>query len=65
MAPAALDRQQFVAADDLIRLKRIVLAQGVLGCFMAKPNDDYAGSGMHLHVSLNDDQDRNVFCRRA
>lgn len=53
------------AADDLVRLKRIVRAQarahGVLACFMAKPNEDYAGSGMHLHVSLNDDQGRNVF----
>ena len=44
------------AADDLIRLKRIVRAQarrhGVTACFMAKPIADYAGSGMHFHVSL-------------
>jgi glutamine synthetase len=53
------------AADDLIRLKRIVRAQarahGVTACFMAKPIEDYAGSGMHLHVSLQDAAGRNVF----
>ena len=53
------------AADDLVRLKRIVRAQarrhGVVACFMAKPIADYAGSGMHLHVSLRDDHGRNVF----
>jgi len=53
------------AADDLMRLKRIVRAQarahGVTACFMAKPNEDYAGSGMHFHVSLLDGDGRNVF----
>ncbi len=53
------------AADDLVRLKRIVRAQarahGVTACFMAKPVEDYAGSGMHLHVSLLDPAGRNVF----
>ncbi|MGL4320203.1 MAG: glutamine synthetase family protein, partial [Paracoccaceae bacterium] len=53
------------AADDLMRLKRIVRAQarsyGVTACFMAKPIADYAGSGMHFHVSLQDDKGRNVF----
>jgi len=53
------------AADDLIRLKRIVRAQarahGVTACFMAKPIEDYAGSGMHLHVSLRDRAGMNVF----
>jgi glutamine synthetase len=53
------------AADDLIRLKRIVRAQarahGVTACFMAKPIADYAGSGMHFHVSLMDGAGRNVF----
>ena len=53
------------AADDLMRLKRIVRAQarahGVVACFMAKPNEDYAGSGMHFHVSMLDDAGRNIF----
>ncbi|QUS36671.1 glutamine synthetase family protein [Falsirhodobacter algicola] len=53
------------AADDLIRLKRIVRAQaramGVTACFMAKPMADSAGSGMHLHVSAYDDRGRNAF----
>ena len=53
------------AADDLVRLKRIVRAQarahGVTACFMAKPVEQYAGSGMHFHVSLLDAGGRNVF----
>ncbi|GAB1364692.1 glutamine synthetase family protein [Rhodobacter sp.] len=53
------------AADDLMRLKRIVRAQarahGVTACFMAKPNENYAGSGMHFHVSMLNDAGKNVF----
>jgi len=53
------------AADDLMRLKRIVRSQarahGVTACFMAKPNENYAGSGMHFHVSMLDKAGRNVF----
>jgi len=53
------------AADDLMRLKRIVRAQarahGVTACFMAKPVEQYAGSGMHFHVSMLDKAGRNVF----
>ncbi|MDH2325356.1 glutamine synthetase family protein [Cereibacter sp. SYSU M97828] len=52
------------AADDLVRLKRIVRAQarahGVTACFMAKPFEQFAGSGMHFHVSLQGDGG-NVF----
>jgi len=52
------------AADDLVRLKRIVRAQarrhGVVACFMAKPLANFAGSGMHLHISLCDDAGHNV-----
>lgn len=52
------------AADDLVRLKRIVRAQarahGVLACFMAKPFGDQAGSGMHLHLGLRDGEGRNA-----
>ncbi|MCY1705172.1 glutamine synthetase family protein [Pannonibacter sp. SL95] len=57
------------AADDLIRLKRIVrLAarrHGIIACFMAKPFGDKAGSGMHFHVSLADGQGRNVFAEAS
>ena len=57
------------AADDLIRLKRIVRAQarahGVTACFMAKPNENYAGSGMHFHVSMMDDAGANVFIEES
>ncbi|MDX8432022.1 glutamine synthetase family protein [Mesorhizobium abyssinicae] len=53
------------AADDLVMLKRLVRAQarrhGVTACFMAKPIEKYAGSGMHFHVSLQDDAGTNVF----
>jgi glutamine synthetase len=53
------------AADDLLMLKRLVRAQarrhGVTACFMAKPIERYAGSGMHLHVSLQDKGGKNVF----
>ncbi len=56
------------AADDLMRLKRIVRAQarahGVVACFMAKPIEDYAGSGMHFHVSLMNDKGENVFAEK-
>jgi len=57
------------AADDLARLKRIVRLQaramGVTACFMAKPIERYAGSGMHFHVSLLDADGRNVFAEAA
>ncbi|MBK5946133.1 glutamine synthetase [Rhodobacter veldkampii DSM 11550] len=57
------------AADDLVRLKRIVRLQarrhGVVACFMAKPIERYAGSGMHFHVSLQDGAGRNVFAEQT
>ncbi len=57
-------RDVLQAADDLIRLKRIVRMQarrhGITACFMAKPNEDYAGSGMHFHVSICDEQGENM-----
>jgi glutamine synthetase len=53
------------AADDLVLLKRLVRMQarrhGVTACFMAKPIEKYAGSGMHFHVSMPDQAGRNVF----
>ncbi len=52
------------AADDLMRLKRIVRAQAqahnMIACFMAKPMSNYAGSGMHFHVSLANETGSNA-----
>jgi glutamine synthetase len=57
------------AADDLILLKRLVRMQarrhGVTACFMAKPIEKYAGSGMHFHVSMQDDAGRNIFAEET
>ncbi|MDG1282442.1 MAG: glutamine synthetase family protein [Pseudorhodobacter sp.] len=62
-------RDVMQAADDLIRLKRIVRAQarahGVTACFMAKPIEAYAGSGMHFHVSMQDGSGVNMFAEAA
>ena len=62
-------RDVMQAADDLIRLKRIVRMQarrfGVTACFMAKPVEAYAGSGMHFHASLCDASGRNVFAEAS
>ncbi len=57
------------AADDLIRLKRLVRAQarrhGITACFMAKPIANYAGSGMHFHASLVDESGANTFAEAS
>ena len=57
------------AADDLVLLKRIVRTQarshGVTACFMAKPIEKYAGSGMHFHVSLLDEAGANAFSEKV
>ncbi len=56
------------AADDLIMLKRLVRYQarrhGVTACFMAKPIEKYAGSGMHMHVSLRNGAGDNIFAEQ-
>ena len=53
------------AADDAWLFKMLVkgLARkhGFAASFMAKPYDDYAGSGMHMHFSVLDREGRNVF----
>ncbi|MSR15978.1 MAG: glutamine synthetase [Gammaproteobacteria bacterium] len=53
------------ALDEAIMYRRLVKGvaakHGLLACFMAKPFAAYAGSGMHLHLSLLDEQDNNVF----
>jgi glutamine synthetase len=53
------------ACDHAVLLKRIVkgtaLQHGLAACFMAKPFTEFAGCGMHVHISLLDDDGRNVF----
>ncbi|MGQ0385064.1 MAG: glutamine synthetase family protein [Gammaproteobacteria bacterium] len=53
------------ACDQAIRFKRIVkgvaLRNGVEATFMAKPYGDMAGSGLHVHVSVQDEVGENVF----
>lgn len=57
------------AADDIIRLKRIIRSQsrahGVTACFMAKPMEGASGSGMHFHLSMYDKKDKNIFSENS
>lgn len=54
-----------LACDEAIQFKRAVKGvaetHGLIATFMAKPYSAYAGSGMHLHVSLADDAGKNAF----
>jgi glutamine synthetase len=53
------------ACDDAIMYKRIVKAvaqaHGLEATFMAKPFEEQAGNGMHIHVSMNDAGGNNLF----
>ena len=53
------------AIDEGVRYKRLVKGvankHGLQACFMAKPFGDQAGSGLHLHVSLADEQGNNLY----
>ena len=53
------------AADDAVTYKRLVkslaLAHGFEATFMAKPWTERIGSGLHLHVSVNNAQGENIF----
>jgi glutamine synthetase len=54
-----------MAADHCTLFKRAVKGvarrHGFQASFMAKPFLDQAGSGLHMHISLLDDEGRNVF----
>ncbi len=54
-----------LACDQAMRFRRIVKCvsrrHGMDATFLPKPYADMAGSGLHVHVSLNDAQGRNVF----
>ncbi|MFV0513385.1 MAG: glutamine synthetase family protein [Jhaorihella sp.] len=53
------------AADDAWLFKMLVKGMarrhGFAASFMAKPYEDYAGSGMHMHFSVLDGEGRNIF----
>ncbi|PKB19394.1 glutamate--putrescine ligase [Novosphingobium kunmingense] len=53
------------ACDDAVMYKRVVkgvaVKHGLEATFMAKPFAETAGSGMHLHVSMNDAEGKNAF----
>lgn len=53
------------AADDALVYKRaakgVALNHGMEATFMAKPFTEMAGSGFHIHVSVNDATGNNVF----
>ena len=57
------------ACDHGAMLKRIIkgtaFKHGMGAAFMAKPFVDYAGNGLHVHVSLLDEQGNNVFADPA
>lgn len=53
------------ACDEGIMLKRLIKnvaeRQGLAATFMAKPYSEWTGSGMHIHVSLEDEHGTNLF----
>jgi glutamine synthetase len=53
------------ACDEAVMLKRVIKAtaerHGFIATFMAKPYAEWTGSGMHVHVSLGDEQGNNLF----
>jgi glutamine synthetase len=56
-----------LACDHGVLLKRVIKTvarrHGFVACFMAKPFEEDAGSGLHVHMSLVDSQGRNYFSR--
>lgn len=57
------------AADEAVMYKRLVKGvarnHGWDATFMAKPFAERAGSGMHLHVSVEDSSGNNIFASEA
>jgi len=53
------------AVDEAVMFKRAVRGaaqrHGLIACFMAKPFTMRAGSGLHVHVSVNDSRGANLF----
>ncbi len=57
------------AADEAVQWKRLVRGvaakHGLLATFMAKPFSERAGSGLHIHASLEDERGHNLFASEA
>lgn len=57
------------SADDAILYKHaakgVALRHGAEASFMAKPFAHHAGSGMHMHVSVNDKAGKNIMASEA
>jgi glutamine synthetase len=57
------------AVDEAVMFKRVLRGvaarHGLVACFMAKPFTASAGSGLHVHMSANDAQGRNLFASDA
>jgi glutamine synthetase len=58
-----------LACDHAVLLKRAIKAaarkNGLAATFMAKPFADTAGSGLHIHVSMLDEDDNNIFAGKS
>jgi glutamine synthetase len=54
-----------LACDHAVLLKRIIKAaarkHGFIACFMAKPFEEDAGCGLHVHMSIVDKNGQNYF----
>jgi len=54
-----------LACDHAVLLKRIIKAaarkHGFIACFMAKPFEEDAGNGLHIHMSIVDRHGNNYF----
>jgi glutamine synthetase len=54
-----------LAADQIQLMKRLIKGvarkHGLIASFMAKPFENEAGNGMHVHCSILDDMGKNVF----
>ncbi len=55
------------ACDQAVMLKRVIKAvarrNGLVATFMAKPFEELAGSGTHVHVGLYDENGANAFAK--
>jgi glutamine synthetase len=61
------NKNALMAADEVVQYKRIIKAaamkHGYNATFMAKPYMQDAGNGMHLHVSIYDENGKNKFAQ--